>query len=159
MQKRSRKYFFIVLFLIWALPLQKSPDIRTVTRVIDGDTIHVNTDHGEDEKIRLIGIDSPEMYIEDQDPQPYAREARKYLSDLVLHKRIRMHYDVDRYDKYGRTLAYIYLEDGTFVNAKMIEAGLARTITIAPNVEHSWYLSELQRKARKERVGMWGNND
>lgn len=144
------------MLLIWAVPLQTDPDVRRVIRVIDGDTIHVTKGLDEIEKVRLIGIDSPELQAgDDKGPQPYATEASNYLRKLVLNKRVRMHHDVEKYDKYGRTLAYIYLEDGTFVNAKMMEAGLARTMTIPPNVKHSWELADLQKKARKAKVGMW----
>ena len=64
-------------------------------------------------------------------------------------------YDVDRYDRYGRTLAYVYLKDGTFLNADLIIKGYGQAMTVPPNVKYSEKFVELERKAREEKVGLW----
>ncbi|HTN68218.1 MAG TPA: thermonuclease family protein, partial [Dysgonamonadaceae bacterium] len=67
----------------------------------------------------------------------------------------RLEYDVGRLDRFGRTLAYVYLEDGTFLNADLLKKGYARIMTIQPNVKHADYFLKLERKARKKKKGMW----
>jgi micrococcal nuclease len=135
-----------------------------VSRVIDGDTIKLSNG----ERVRLIGIDTPEAYYSDKMArdsrrsgediktiEAMGRKASEFTKSLVKGKRVRLEYDVDRYDRYGRTLAYVYLEDGTFVNAKIVEAGYAQVMTIPPNVKHADYFLELQRKARADNRGLW----
>ena len=68
-----------------------------------------------------------------------------------------MEYDVQRTDKWDRTLAYVYLEDGTFVNAYLVENGYARVSTYPPNVKYQNKFIELERKAREEKKGLWKN--
>jgi micrococcal nuclease len=70
---------------------------------------------------------------------------------------VRLEYDVEHHDKYNRTLAYVYLEDGTFVNAWLVENGYARVSTYPPNVKYQDKFIELERKAREEGKGLWGN--
>ncbi len=70
---------------------------------------------------------------------------------------MRLEYDVEHHDKYNRTLAYVYLEDGTFVNAWLVENGYARVSTYPPNVKYQDKFIELERKAREEGKGLWGN--
>jgi len=76
---------------------------------------------------------------------------------LVLHKNIRLEFDKERYDKYGRLLAYVYLEDGTFVNAELVKQGYARAMSIKPNTKCAGLFKQLQEEAKRENKGLWKN--
>ena len=83
------------------------------------------------------------------------REASGFTRKLVEGKRVRLVFDVQKHDKYGRLLAYVYLEDGTFVNGRIIEEGYAQVMTIAPNVKHAQTFLKLEREARQKANGLW----
>jgi len=123
-----------------------------VKRVIDGDTIEL--DNGI--KVRYIGIDTPETKHPRKPVQYFGKEASEANKKLVEGKKVRLEYDIQQHDKYGRTLAYVYLTDGTFVNAWLVENGYARVSTYPPNVKYQDKFRELERKAREEQKGLWG---
>lgn len=85
-----------------------------VTRIIDGDTIEIDNN----ESIRLLGINTPER------KEKYYEEAKEFLENLILNKTIKLEFTNDRYDKYGRVLAYIFLENEN-INVKIVESGFA----------------------------------
>jgi micrococcal nuclease len=135
-----------------------------VTRVIDGDTILIETG----EKVRLIGIDTPEMHESSKlyrDSQRTGRDIRTiramgrrafmFTENLVNGKRVRLEFDVEKYDKYGRLLAYVFLKDGTFVNAEIVKQGYASLMTIPPNVKYADLFLRLYQNARESRLGLW----
>jgi len=122
-----------------------------VKRVIDGDTIELDNRI----KVRYIGIDTPETKHPRKPVQYFGKEASEANKKLVGNKRVRLEYDVQHLDKYGRTLAYVYLEDGTFVNAWLVENGFARVSTYPPNVKYQDKFIELERKARDVQKGLW----
>jgi micrococcal nuclease len=124
--------------------------IVTVQRVIDGDTLQLDTGT----KVRLIGVDTPETKDPRKPIQHFGKEATAFTQRLVEGQRVRLAYDQQRQDKYGRTLAYVYLEDGTFVNAEIIEQGYGFAYTRFPFK----YLEEfrrLEREAREGKRGLW----
>ena len=124
---------------------------RLVTAVIDGDTIQV----AHVGRVRLLGIDAPEIGRGFDTPAPFAREAKERLTALILRRWIRLEADVPRDDVYNRRLAYVITEDGQFVNAIMLREGLARVSARLPLVR----LPELQRaeaEAQTFRRGIWG---
>ena len=135
-----------------------------VSRAIDGDTLRLSD--GED--VRLIGIDTPESRYNSKlarDSQrsrkdtdtilKMGREASGFTRRLVEGRRVKLVFDVQKHDKYGRLLAYVYLEDGTFVNGRIIEEGYAQVMTIAPNVKHAQTFLKLEREARQKGSGLW----
>ena len=137
-----------------------------VTRAIDGDTIKLSTG----EHVRLIGIDTPESRYNTKLERDAARsrkdmkaiinmgkEASNFTRHLVEGERVRLEFDVQKRDKYGRLLAYVYLEDGTFVNAKIMEEGYAQVMTIPPNIKYADLFLKLQQDARKNGKGLWKN--
>ncbi|HEX7301075.1 MAG TPA: thermonuclease family protein [Solirubrobacteraceae bacterium] len=126
-----------------------------VLRVVDGDTIRVRLD-GRTERVRYIGVDTPESVKPGTPVQCFAKRASAANAALVAGRSVRLVADVERRDRYGRLLAYVYREpDGAFVNARLVRDGFARTLTIAPNVAHARELAGLAREARRARRGLW----
>lgn len=123
----------------------------TVQQVIDGDTVVLD----DGRKVRYVGIDTPELGKIDHPPEFLAEAARGENSRLTLHQPVRLEFDAERYDQYGRTLAYVFLADGRLVNAELVRAGLARVYIIPPNVKYQQLLVEEQRQALAARRGLW----
>lgn len=123
-----------------------------VRAVIDGDTIDVSTLG----RVRLLGIDAPELGRVFDTAAPFAREARDRLMSLVLHRWVRLEQDGAPRDVYDRHLAYVLTGDGVFVNAVILRDGLARVSARVPLVR----LDELKRaeaEAQRFRRGIWGS--
>jgi len=125
-----------------------------VLRVIDGDTIEVDLD-GDEEHVRYIGIDTPESAIPGEPVECFGKEAAAANEDLVDGETVRLVFDAERRDRYGRLLAYVYA-DGTFVNARLVEAGYATTLEIEPNTSRAGRLGRLEAAAGREGEGLWG---
>ncbi len=127
-----------------------------VKKISDGDTFWIYKGTDEGEKIRLIGVDAPESRNVFKKKQGYfGTEAKEYLTNLLKGKHVKLEYDVDRTDQYGRTLAYVYLEDGTFVNADLVKNGYAMVMTVPPNVKYVDEFVKLQQEARENNRGLW----
>jgi micrococcal nuclease len=126
-----------------------------VVRVVDGDTIRVRLD-GRSERVRYIGVDTPESVKPGTPVQCYAKRAAEANAALVAGRSVRLVGDVEHRDRFGRLLAYVYREpDGAFVNAQLVRDGYARTLTIAPNVAHARQFAQLARTARRSGRGLW----
>jgi micrococcal nuclease len=135
-----------------------------VKRVVDGDTLALSNG----EKVRLIGVDTPEYHHSDKlrkdasrsredakTIQAMGKEAYEFTKGLASGRMVRLEFDVEKRDKYGRLLAYVYLDDGTFLNARILESGYGRVMTIPPNVKYADYFLKLQRQARDANKGLW----
>ncbi len=125
-----------------------------VERVVDGDTIEVELD-GAVEDVRYIGIDTPETVKPGTPVQCYGPEASERNHELVDGRRVRLVFDRERRDVYGRLLAYVYVGD-QFVNGELVAGGYARTLEIAPNTAHAGQLERLQERASAAGRGLWG---
>lgn len=135
--------------------LAKTPpagDKALVTRVFDGDTIEVEID-GRAYRLRYIGVDTPER------EEPFYQEAFDFNRRLVEDQTVILVKDVSDTDQYGRLLRYVYLEDGTFVNAELMINGMARLVTFPPDVAQTANFRELQRQAQESAAGMWSRPD
>jgi len=121
-----------------------------VTRVVDGDTVVMASG----EKVRYIGIDTPETVHPRKAIEFMGREASAANRALVEGKGVRLEFDVDRLDRYGRTLAYVYVGK-VMVNAELIRMGYAHILTVPPNVKHANLFEAMQREARSARRGLW----
>lgn len=138
--------------------LNNIDDIGTLVRVVDGDTYVIDTG-GEEKKIRLIGIDTPESVA----PADYRKENTaegKEISDIVKDKItegdiLYIEYDVQETDRYGRTLAYLYFPDGTMIQEWLLSNGYANAVTYPPNVKYSEHFSELAHTAMENDIGLW----
>ena len=131
-------------------PVKRSAPVL-VRAVIDGDTIDVATVG----RVRLLGIDAPEMGRGAETNAPFGREARDRLAALVLHHWVRLEQDGTELDVYARHLAYVVREDGLFVNALLVRDGLARVSARTP-LRRLDELTSAERDARTFRRGMWG---
>jgi micrococcal nuclease len=138
------------------------PSVRArVVRVIDGDTIEVSIG-GQDEDVRYIGVDTPETVKPDTPVQCYGPQASAENHRLVDGRTVRLVFDRERRDVYGRLLAYVYTRarggagKSGFVNATLVRDGYAHTLTIPPNTAHVSQLGRLQTRAGRAGRGLWG---
>ena len=155
-----RSFFFALLLALIFNPcfsqIQEKEWLE-ISKFVDGDTFWVKDAKGKEEKIRLIGIDAPEARrTGKKDIGHYGKEASAYVEKFIGEKRVRLEFDVSRYDRYKRTLAYVYLEDGTFLNAHLVKQGYASVMTVPPNVKYAELFVKLQREAREHKMGLWG---
>jgi|SRR5215218_1480544 len=125
-----------------------------VVRVVDGDTIVVSVD-GHDEYVRYIGVDTPETVKPDTPVQCYGPKASDENHQLVEGRTVRLVFDREQRDDYGRLLAYVYA-GRRFVNGALIRGGYARTLAIAPNTSHAGQLNRLAKRAAMAGRGLWG---
>jgi len=133
----------------------KPPISVRVVRVVDGDTVVVCCLAGLPESVRYIGINTPETHHATRGVEAYGKEAAGANNWLVGGKTVRLEFDVQQRDRYGRLLAYLYLEDGTFVNAWLVQQGYAQVMTVPPNVRHQELFLKLEREARTASRGLW----
>lgn len=157
---RRRRPFSLVLALFVLIAACQSATgpghdsgvlMTRVDHVVDGDTVWVD-DLGE--SVRLIGIDTPEVYPE---LECFGDEARRRLLELIpAGTAVEVRFDIEEFDRFGRYLGYVYREaDGLFINLAMVEDGFAETLRIAPNVRFAAELSEAEENAAEGRIGLW----
>ncbi len=176
MRKETKLLYTLALAVVYLLYMgsrslphqkpvfEKEGGFYYVLRVVDGDTIKLS----DGRSVRLIGVDTPELHYSNKlvrdakrsrrdikEIQALGKKAADFTAGLLEGKRVRLEYDVVRKDKYGRTLAYVYKEDGTFVNAKILEEGYGQIMTIPPNVKYAGSFLNLQGKARDGKKGLW----
>jgi len=152
--------FFICVAIFYlaherfSLSRQDTQDnIVTVLSVSDGDTVMAILDKRK-EKVRLIGIDAPEL-----GQKPWGAEAKQHLETLLASSgwKVRLEFDIERRDKYGRILAYLRTTDDKFINLLMVRDGYAMLFTIPPNVRYASEFRTAQREARGKRTGIWSS--
>lgn len=128
-----------------------------VDRVVDGDTIIVAI-NGENVTVRMIGVNTPESVA----PENYKENtdegvtASDYTKELLTGEYVHLEYDKDKDDNYGRTLAYVYLDD-VMVNLHLLEEGYAEVMTIKPNTKYVAKFQETEQKAKENNIGFWSN--
>ena len=137
----------IITFIIPLGACNTAPDTTTATRVIDGDTIEIGTG----QRVRYIGIDTPEVYPV---AEAFGMEAWEANRRLVEGKKVRLERDVSDTDKYGRLLRYVYVDD-LLINAELVRLGLARAKAYPPDTAHQGLLEQLEKEAREAGLGMW----
>ena len=129
------------------------PVSATCTRAVDGDTIIVNI-AGVKERVRLIGVDTPETKHPRKPVQYFGKEASMFTANMVEGKKVRLEFDQNQRDKYKRLLAYVYLEDGTFLNAEIIKQGYGHAYTKFP-FKYMQEFRQYEREARVRKRGLW----
>ena len=144
-----------LLALVIALPAWSAPATfeGMVERVVDGDTIHVRLGTRV-EKVRYIGINTPEVHHPTKGEEPGGREAAEVNRRLIEGKTVRLELDVRERDRYGRLLAYVWVGD-VMVNAELVRLGYAQVMTVPPNVRYQQLFLKLQREAREAGRGLW----
>jgi micrococcal nuclease len=144
---------------------QKYMSVR-VAQVYDGDTVRLNSG----EKVRLIGIDTPELHDNPKTRRDMERTGKDmatitrlgerawhFSKSLLDGQEIKLEFDVVQRDKYGRLLAYVYLSDGRFVNEEIIKNGYAYPMTIPPNVRYADKFLALFEAAVDQKLGLWAD--
>jgi len=176
MSRNAVKVFFkgiATIGLLFALstPLQaveKALETALVDKITDGDTLKVIY-RGDREGVRLIGIDTPESRKNAKAKKDARRSGEDVETITALGKKataytkslvkkgydVRLEFDVQKRDKYGRLLAYVYLKDGRMLNEEIIKGGYASPMTLPPNVKYAELFQEAYKKARARRRGLW----
>jgi micrococcal nuclease len=132
---------------------QPSAIDAVVVRVIDGDTIQVRIG-ARLETVRYIGVNTPELHHPMRGAEPGGREASAVNGEIVAGKRVRLELDVQTRDRWGRLLAYVWV-DTIMVNAELVRRGYAQVMTVPPNVRYQGLFLGLERDARQARRGLW----
>jgi micrococcal nuclease len=135
----------------------------TVVRIVDGDTLDVTTGGDRGERVRLIGVDTPEVAHEASGDRPgnpaecFGDEAKVFTGSLLpAGTAVRLERDVVARDDYGRLLAYVYrASDGVFVNYELARHGFAQPLTIQPNSRFADLIVEATRRAESDELGLW----
>ena len=158
-ERNSRALLIVALMVIFAgvailRPLgrrdQGLPTSAVVTRAFDGDTVLL----ADGRRVRYVGIDSPELDSTSERNRCLAAEAHEFNSSLVEGKAVRLEYDIETKDRYGRTLAYVWV-DQTFVNGALVREGLARAKIYGLNTRYADDLARLEEAARADGKGLW----
>lgn len=156
--KRKKVCLAVCLLVLWAhlfIAPVLADMVATMSWVFDGDTIKLSNGT----RVRYAGVNTPEIAHEGRPAEPFANGAYMFNKRLTMGNRVRIQIDKEKYDQYGRLLAYVFLPDGTFVNGALVEKGLAMVYTTPPNVRYDQDLLTLQRRAMRERVGLWASAD
>jgi len=148
----NRKFstFVIPVLILFFLLSTSHAEIYKVKRVIDGDTLLLING----ERVRLIGVDTPETKHPQKPVEYFGREAYLFTKEMVDGKEARFEFDRQKRDRYGRLLAYVYLLDGTFLNAEIIKQGYGFAYTRFP-FKYMEEFRRYEREARENRKGLW----
>jgi endonuclease YncB( thermonuclease family) len=137
----------------WPDPPKDAVAVK-VQRVVDGDTF-VAVVGGRRERVRVIGVDTPESVDPNRPDEPYGEEASDFAKHYLDGETVRLAGDAEPRDRYGRMLAYVWLRDGTFWNALLVAEGYAQQLTIPPNVTYAPLFRRLVAEARRNDRGLW----
>ena len=133
--------------------LQVDDGYFLVKRVVDGDTIELENG----QKVRYIGIDTPETNDPKREVECYGEEAKEKNKSLVEGGKVKLEKDVSEIDKYSRLLRYVYLENGTFVNLLLVKEGYANASSYPPDIKHQGEFRQAEKEARDNKKGLWGD--
>jgi micrococcal nuclease len=132
------------------------PITATVVRAVDGDTLIVRRASGERERVRVIGVDTPEDVAPDRPVQCWSRRAAEFTRKALEGRTVTLVLGRETHDRYGRTLAYVSRADGFDLEVELLRGGYARTIVIPPNDDRAPRYAALERSARRAGAGLWG---
>lgn len=147
------KFVIPILILFFLLSISHA-EIHKIKRVIDGDTLLLMNG----ERVRLIGVDTPETKHPQKRVEYFGREAYLFTKQMVDGKEARLEFEKKKKDRYGRLLAYVYLSDGIFLNAEIIKEGYGFAYTRFP-FKYMEEFRRFEREARENRKGMWKENN
>ncbi len=145
--------FLFIISPLYVTDVYTSDKFHLCTYVIDGDTIIVFI-NGKKEKVRLIGVDAPETDGPYTKEEFFGRESSDFTKKITEGKKVRLEYDWQKRDKYRRLLAYVYFEDGTFLNAEIIKQGYATAYTKFKFKYHKDF-KRYEQEAKVNKRGLW----
>ncbi len=148
MRRPVFSFFLLLLLAVCSTPCFAKE--YTVTKVIDGDSVVLDSG----EQVRYIGIDAPELGKQAGGPQFYAKEATAANKQMVLLKKVRLEFDEEKRDSYGRLLAYVFVKN-VFVNAELVRRGYAKALIKPPNVKYKDLFVKYQNEAMAKEIGLW----
>jgi endonuclease YncB( thermonuclease family) len=132
--------------------LQQVDEWVEVSQVIDGDTVHLK----DGRKIRLIGVNTPELGRKGKASEPYALAAYQFVKNTIeANRKVGLSHDQERKDRYNRVLAYLILEDGRSLQQLLLRHGLAVSIAVEPNVSRLGCMRQIESAARTSAAGLW----
>ena len=160
-------YFILVLLaspvLAKECPADRIDEIVAVSLVVDGDTLRLK----DGRLVRFIGINTPELARKSKPAEPLAKKARKLLQSLLEKSLsqnssgkdalVGLRYGTEQKDRYGRTLAHVYLANGVSVEAEMLSAGMGAQIVVPPNTWNRECYRAVEKSARQEKKGVWNS--
>ncbi|NTW04904.1 MAG: hypothetical protein HGA27_02125 [Peptococcaceae bacterium] len=163
MKRLSLVFFLVIILFIAACSLDYvktesafEGNLYSVKRVVDGDTIIVIID-GKEERLRLIGINTPETVHPAKGVEAFGREASEYTKGQLKGKEVALEFDVEKRDRYDRLLAYVWLEE-KMLNELLVAKGYAQVATYPPNIKYVERFVAAQKLARENNLGLWGAN-
>ena len=133
------------------LNIKPGYDFYSVKTVYDGDTVQLE----DGRKIRLLGINTPEIQHRDKPTEAGGDEAKAWLVNKLQHAKVRLELGVEKNDKYGRTLAHLFTENKEHINLSLVKAGLATISIYPPNLQYVGELAAAERQAQQNKLGIW----
>ena len=152
--RRRFHSFGTVLALVIFTPLAATAqELVRVNRVIDGDTIVLENG----ERVRLLGVNTPEVNHPKKGVEVFGKEAADFTQRMVEGKLVRLESDpiARKREKHSRTLAYVFLQDGTFLNAEIVKQGYGFSVSALPPLKYEYEFRKLEQEARENRRGLW----
>ncbi|MCK9605147.1 MAG: thermonuclease family protein [Methylomonas sp.] len=134
------------------LAVEPEPSYYRVEKVFDGDTILLSNG----QKVRLLGVNTPEIAGRHKNAEAGGEQAKAWLRQRIEHKKVRLEVDVEKHDKYQRSLAYVFAEDKRHINLELVRLGLAAVNIYPPNLKYLGALLEAQQNAEQAKLGIWG---
>lgn len=133
------------------IPFQTNWFLHRISKVYDGDTIVLKNG----KRVRLLGINTPEVESRYRTSEPGGIAAKSWLQEKLQNKKVHLQYDQEKYDRYKRLLAHLFLPGGKHLNEALLENGLAVLNIMPPNLRHSAKLVSAQQRAEKQKLGIW----
>jgi micrococcal nuclease len=148
-----KRFKFVIAFLVVGELSVGAQELVRVNKVIDGDTIVLESGN----RVRLLGVNTPEVNHPIKPAEPFGKEAAEFTRRLAEGKLVRLEFDphVSKQDKHSRIFAYVFLQDGTFLNAEIIRQGYGFVVRGSPPLRYEFDFVRLELNARKRRLCLW----
>lgn len=155
--KFTTVFFFILIYGLLSCNtdvISKDSNSFKVLDVIDGDTFIIDDRYRS--RVRMLGINTPEILTDEGPGEPFSTEAKDYLENIIKNKTVRFEYGNEEFDPYGRILAYVFIAD-IFVNKEILERGLGRSFIFNEGAKYKEKLLQAESYAKNAGKGIWGN--
>jgi len=153
MRQRYHSLEFVLAFLLASVLAAGAQELIRVKQVVDGDTIILESG----ERVRLLGVNTPEVNHPKKPVEPFGKEAAEFTRRMVEGKLVRLEFDphANKQDNHSRVFAYVFLQDGTFLNAEIVRRGYGFAIRGNPRLKYESEFVQLELHARKKGRGLW----